>query len=643
MERITYSLLDKTLKAPDIIVCNADNDTIELAIDSTGTIYETWEKRCDLAMPDGTTDIHGFDPAVTDVIAVFTLTSAHLKKGALVINPYVQDNGARKGFPKKSVQVVSQLGNDVVNATVQVIINDYIDARIDVKEVITETLDPSFEAAAGVNAESDGLTFIFGIPRGLQGEQGNQGETGLTGNDGYTPIKGVDYFDGEVSQLSLDTQVSNLAENVGKPIGTLVMPSGFTPTLPCNFVRGSNGEITHDMDFAPYRTGTTLWFHQVTGSDASGNGSELTPYKSIGKCFDIAIAGVGDYVIRTNDTNYVNRFYGALNGAKTITEKRISVIGGSTNMILGTLAEALTWTADGANTWKATRSAVYAVFDRVNLDSNGIPTPLTVVSSVENCQATVNSWYTDGTTVWVRTSDGNTPTINTIGVGLGVQNFPVTLKEGATLYFENVDIIGGTSGDLITINADANVQGTFIAKNCKFVGGQLRISGATGNVLSINDVKNTYLFDCIFAHGSRDGVNYHFLNIPSGNRRECFVMEFNVKSYSHGKYDSNANNNATSAHEGCTILRIHCEGFNTNGPVVADVNGCYSIMFNCYMHDSWLSNQSLFLFQDAGGIVYLYDCTAGGLGNIDLYSTVVPVNIRNFRGYRFNVPYLNYI
>jgi hypothetical protein len=175
MERITYSLLNKTLTAPDVIVCNADNDTIELAIDSTGTIYETWEKRCDLAMPDGTTDILGFSVVNTDVIAVFTLTSAHLKKGALVINPYVQDNGARKGFPKKSVQVVSQLGNDVVNATVQVLINDYIDARIDVKEVITETLESDQEAAAGVNAESDGLTFIFGIPRGLQGVPGNDG------------------------------------------------------------------------------------------------------------------------------------------------------------------------------------------------------------------------------------------------------------------------------------------------------------------------------------------------------------------------------------------------------------------------------------------------------------------------------------
>ena len=31
--------------------------------------------------------------------------------------------------------------------------------------------------------------------------------------------------------------------------GVQSMPSGFTPTLPCTFTRGSSGTITHDMDF----------------------------------------------------------------------------------------------------------------------------------------------------------------------------------------------------------------------------------------------------------------------------------------------------------------------------------------------------------------------------------------------------------
>ena len=226
MERITYNLLTKTLTAPDVIVCNADNDTIELAIDSTGTIYETWEKRCDLAMPDGTTDILGFDPAVTDVIAVFTLTSAHLKKGALVINPYVQDSGARKGFPKKSVQVVSQLSNDSATASVQVLIEDYINERLTVKSVTATTLAPSEPATLNFTIEADGVTAEIGVPKGEKGDTGStitsaefvaddivftkDDETTVSvvgGKTAITPVKNVDYFDGELTIAGLDDQL----------------------------------------------------------------------------------------------------------------------------------------------------------------------------------------------------------------------------------------------------------------------------------------------------------------------------------------------------------------------------------------------------------------------------------------------------
>ena len=218
MERITYSLLNKTLTAPDIIVCNADNDTIELAIDSTGTIYETWEKRCDLAMADGTTDILGFSVVNTDVIAVFTLTSAHLKKGALVINPYVQDNGARKGFPKKSVQVVSQLSNDSATASVQVLIEDYIDTLLTVKSVTATTLENLEPATATITIETDGTSFAFGLPKGIQGVQGIQGLKGnrwrgaYSGATAYVVDDVVSYLGS--SYICILASTNNLPTNV---------------------------------------------------------------------------------------------------------------------------------------------------------------------------------------------------------------------------------------------------------------------------------------------------------------------------------------------------------------------------------------------------------------------------------------------
>ena len=119
MERITYKITDilageKLVKESLTMV--GDNSTIELAVDFTGTDYEAWEKRCDLLMADGTEDILGVSLVVTDIIAIWALTSAHTKKGALVINPYCQLDGARKGFPKKSVTIETQLSHSSITA-----------------------------------------------------------------------------------------------------------------------------------------------------------------------------------------------------------------------------------------------------------------------------------------------------------------------------------------------------------------------------------------------------------------------------------------------------------------------------------------------------------------------------------------------
>lgn len=46
-------------------------------------------------------------------------------------------------------------------------------------------------------ANDEGMNFNVGKVVGEQGPQGIQGETGEAGKDGYTPVKGVDYFTGE--------------------------------------------------------------------------------------------------------------------------------------------------------------------------------------------------------------------------------------------------------------------------------------------------------------------------------------------------------------------------------------------------------------------------------------------------------------
>ncbi|PKM75910.1 MAG: hypothetical protein CVU90_15120 [Firmicutes bacterium HGW-Firmicutes-15] len=198
---------------------NADNETIELVLDFTGTDYEAWEKRCDLSMSDGTADILGVSPVVTDVIATFTLTSAHTKKGALVINPYVQLDGKRKGFPKKSVTIESQLNNDNATASVVATIETVIDERLTIKSVTATSVAYGESPTASITQANDGLTVAFGLVEGAKGDKGlsayevwlANGNVG-TEADYILSLKGAKGDTGEVSLSYLSTNHYNKTE-----------------------------------------------------------------------------------------------------------------------------------------------------------------------------------------------------------------------------------------------------------------------------------------------------------------------------------------------------------------------------------------------------------------------------------------------
>ena len=57
----------------------------------------------------------------------------------------------------------------------------YIDNKIVVNSVITNTVENTVPASVAITSEIDGQNYVLNIPKGA---------------DGYTPIKGVDYFDG---------------------------------------------------------------------------------------------------------------------------------------------------------------------------------------------------------------------------------------------------------------------------------------------------------------------------------------------------------------------------------------------------------------------------------------------------------------
>ena len=68
----------------------------------------------------------------------------------------------------------------------------------------------------------------------LKGDKGDRGERGFTGEAGYTPIKGVDYFDGKDGTVTFDELTDEQKES-------LKGENGYTPQKNIDYFDGSPG------------------------------------------------------------------------------------------------------------------------------------------------------------------------------------------------------------------------------------------------------------------------------------------------------------------------------------------------------------------------------------------------------------------
>jgi hypothetical protein len=437
-------------------------------------------------------------------------------------------------------------------------------------------------------------------------------------------------------------QKANQINIVNQPIkyGEIDLPSDFR-TLPFGLYRKQEGYIQHNADFNQFKTGTTYYVNVTTGNDTTGDGTSGLPYKTIAKALTVISGGAdGNYVIKVQSTRF-NRDQTCPTNL-TLTNKTVAIIPdtGVDRILMNNGQSGLSWTADGTGTWKATRSGVYTVYDLRKKDAYGVPYPLDFKPSLAECQATPNTWYSDNVTVWVHPSDNLVPNDNNFIIGLGTLLFTATLLGTSKLYFENCDLIGGNVTTLINFKGDATgatVVGEVWANNCKFVGGANKKPEITpqGNCITVENIKSTYFFNCLSAYGNLDGFNYHYVNVPLANRRDCLAFEYNCVSYKHGLRDLGSSNNATTAHEGVCTLRIGSVGYKCPGPLCADVNDCYSILYDCDMHDQFDTNDNGFYFSgtaNSGAKAILNNCGAMGTNMVPVATANVPTTLINFKG-----------
>lgn len=437
-----------------------------------------------------------------------------------------------------------------------------------------------------------------------------------------------------------ETELQRLAGHI--PYGLLKTTEGFA-ALPCNFWRSSDGKIYHDFDFAQYKNGTEIYISN-TGNNDTGDGTEVAPYLDMYKALEVIAALPGTkYTIKSLSEHIIR---GVRN--RTIDGKTIAIVPANTanKLYISSHWVGLTWTLDGAGTWKTTRSSCYSVFDLRHKDYLGVPIPLTNKATLAECQAEAGTWYTDNVDVWVHTWDALAPDDTNYAVNVSATFFEPTLTNNATLYIEDAVLLHGKSTESMVVSSSVTggVQGKFIANRCVFAGGDLRINRVNAvNAVSFVNIENTLLFNCMAAYGGEDGFNYHYSSVVSGERRACLALEYNCISYGHGKFSTTRTSNCSTAHEGVCVLRISGIYHESTGPVINDANGCLSIYYDCNARDSLASQQaqrSAFRADNDGattpGELILVNCNGGGDDTYSCYTgDDMDITLQAFKGNYF--------
>ena len=257
-----------------------------------------------------------------------------------------------------------------------------------------------------------------------------------------------------------------------------------------------------------------------------------------------------------------------------------------------------------SDVYETTRSNVRQVIDITRKDE-GIFLLLTNVNSLEAVHNTENSWYQNGSTIYVHMYDDVVPSSSNILLGLNLGYTPIVAIPAAdsTLYFSDFTIIDGDrSGitckanghdvtvfidnvDMYNITCNGYARDGFSNLGCKSICRNVKI----GNV-------------------GKDGFNYH---IEGTSQLQAKGIEINCTcfdcGYRHSGGGDHVSNNATTAHEASQVVRVNGMYGYCYGAVVADVDSVNSVMLGCQAMDGYGTYDYDVLAQTST-VMYLYDC-----------------------------------
>lgn len=238
------------------------------------------------------------------------------------------------------------------------------------------------------------------------------------------------------------------------------------------------------------------------------------------------------------------------------------------------------------NVWETSRSNVQSILFK--FDDNCYKR-LKAASAINYVDSTPFSFYNSGGTLYINVGS-YTPTNDNTMISLAL-NKPVvnvsSSSQNVKLYLEGIKFFGGSSGTVLFQNSSTYKESALYAKDCEFLGGY----GTNYNAVSMLGCDSIFV-NCKAAYADRDGFNYHAQNGETSKN-----LEINCCGFCNGATDeSNNNNNGSTAHDGCIVIRINCLYYGNKGPNIMDTAasiGSKSLNLHCVAFDSLSSQDAM--------------------------------------------------
>ncbi|MBD2865978.1 hypothetical protein [Paenibacillus oceani] len=408
---------------------------------------------------------------------------------------------------------------------------------------------------------------------------------------------------GEVQQMMKQPAEgsASILSNYREP-GVIAKPSDF-PWMPeIVLTKQPFGGYTADFNiesFAPPATPDKMTYYVDihTGNDLNDGLTAATAFQSIHKGLqqpDVDILYIAPGLYPKNK------------GFNRVSPTRDIVIKPTyKGKVISSAHVELDLTLDAAYThvYRATSHAgIEAVYDLGLRDEYGDGRKLSGTESPAEVAQTPGSWYSDGSTIWLRLEDDRTPDEDVRAYGGGINGL---INNNITAYIEGIEFHGGSPFVVTNQTASDDIRVYF--KDCAF-----RYSSSAGsNGLSIRGASEVFLQNCIASRNHKDGFNYHVKNdiVPR-------VLEVNCIGRHNGiDGDKDSINNGSTQHDGGIIIRVNGLYYGNEGYNIADINGSKSWIIGsaAYGSTSILETRNADFMTD--GEMWLDGCVSYGSGD----------------------------